>query len=167
VKTERLSVAAESAQSALRRTSSTAQPAVRPGQRLGRTKFVDSWDRMAWARPVGGWTTLRREVALTVLPAAVTRTWNSCGVLRRKRAAAALDDANILAIHDVGTQDGRPFVVAKATRRPYGPRPMGRDPISPKEVVAYERQIAQGLAAATPRGIVHRDLKPRTPFIQD
>jgi TolB-like protein/Flp pilus assembly protein TadD len=109
---------------------------------------------------------LGREVAIKVLPAAVTPNVEQLRRFEQEaRAAAALNHPNILAIHDVGTHDGRPFVVAELLEGETVRDHIARGPISPKEVVVYGRQIAQGLAAAHAKGIVHRDLKPENLFI--
>src|SRR6202034_1507499 len=59
-------------------------------------------------------TRLGREVALKVLPSSFS---NDPDRLRRfeqeARAVAALNDPNILAIHDIGEQDGAPFIVSE------------------------------------------------------
>src|SRR5262245_35740944 len=109
---------------------------------------------------------LGRDVAIKVLSSAVTPNVEQLRRFEQEaRAAAVLNHPNILAIHDVGTHDGRPFVVAELLEGETVRDQMGRGPISPKEAVVYGHHIAQGLAAAHAKGIVHRDLKPENLFI--
>jgi len=59
-------------------------------------------------------TRLQRDVAVKVLPAALS---GDADRLRRfeqeARAAAALNHPNILAVYDVGSHDGAPYVVSE------------------------------------------------------
>jgi len=109
---------------------------------------------------------LGRDVALKVLPAAYASDPER---LRRfdqeARAAGALNHPNIVAIFDVGTHDGSPFVVSELleghtlrSRLADGPPPL-------RKALDYAVQVAQGLAAAHAKGIVHRDLKPENLFV--
>jgi eukaryotic-like serine/threonine-protein kinase len=81
------------------------------------------------------------------------------------QTTGALNHPNILAIYDVGTDDGAPYLVAEllegATLR--AKLDEGRLPLSKALDVA--RQVASGLAAAHARGITHRDIKPENIFI--
>ena len=84
---------------------------------------------------------------------------------REARAVAALSHPNILAIHDVGSHEGIPYVAVELlegeTLRSY----VGTSPLPLSTVVSYGVQIGRGLAAAHDRGIVHRDLKPENIFV--
>lgn len=81
------------------------------------------------------------------------------------RAAGALNHPNILAIYDVGIQDGVSYVVSELLEGETL-RERGRSgPIPLKKTLDYAQQIARGLAAAHAKGIVHRDLKPENIFI--
>ena len=107
-----------------------------------------------------------REVAIKVLPSAYSTDPER---LRRfdqeARAAGALNHPNVVAIFDVGTHEGAPFVVTELldghtlrTRLADGPPPL-------RKALDLAVQIAQGLSAAHAKGIVHRDLKPENLFI--
>ena len=78
-------------------------------------------------------TTLARKVAIKMLP---ERSWESDPARQRlineARAAAALDHPNICAIHEVGEEDGRVFIVMQyiegetlAERMRHHPLPSG------------------------------------------
>jgi eukaryotic-like serine/threonine-protein kinase len=111
-------------------------------------------------------TRLGRDVAIKVLP---TEFAADPDRLRRfeqeARAVAALNHPNILAIHDVGTHDGAPYIVTELLE---GETLRGRlqvGALAPRKALELAVQIASGLAAAHDRGIVHRDLKPGNVFI--
>jgi len=93
------------------------------------------------------------------------------GRLRRleqeARAAGALNHPNILAVYDVGTYEGTPYVVSELleghtlrTRLEDGALPV-------RKALDYATQIARGLTAAHARKIVHRDLKPENVFVTE
>jgi eukaryotic-like serine/threonine-protein kinase len=80
------------------------------------------------------------------------------------RVVAALDHPNVLAIHDVGTREGLPYVVFELLEgETLRERLSAALPV--RKVVDYAIQIANGLAAAHEKGIVHRDLKPENIFL--
>ncbi len=111
-------------------------------------------------------TSLGRDVAIKVLPADYS---GDPARLRRfdqeARAAGALNHPNIMAILDVGTHDGAPFVVAELLEgTTLRARLNGRE-LPPRKALEFGAQIARGLAAAHAKGIVHRDLKPENLFV--
>jgi formylglycine-generating enzyme required for sulfatase activity/dienelactone hydrolase len=111
-------------------------------------------------------TRLKRDVAVKVLPEGAAADPE----LRRRfeqeaLAVAALSHPNIVALYDIGTHDGAPFLVSEllegmtlADALHAGARPAG-------EAVEVAIQMAKGLAAAHARSIIHRDLKPSNVFV--
>ena len=80
------------------------------------------------------------------------------------RAAAALNHPNIVAIYDVGTSTGAPYVVTELLE---GETLASASPAARcrAQGARLAQQIARGLAAAHGKGIVHRDLKPENVFV--
>ena len=111
-------------------------------------------------------TRLKRAVAIKVLPQFVS---NDPDRLRRfeqeAQAAAALNHPNILAVFQLGTYQGTPYMVLELLEG-QNFRELLRNGVLPVSlVVDYGGQIARGLAAAHEKGIVHRDLKPENLFL--
>jgi eukaryotic-like serine/threonine-protein kinase len=109
---------------------------------------------------------LQREVAIKILPELVC---NNPDRLRRfeqeARAAGALNHPNILAVYDVGTHEGTPYLVTELLEGGSLRTRLTAGPIPSRKATDYGIQIAHGLAAAHDKGIVHRDLKPDNIFI--
>ena len=111
-------------------------------------------------------TRLARDVAIKVLPSFYS---NDPGRLRRfeheARAAAALNHPNILAVHQMGTHEGAPYLVSELLEGSTLRGLLLRGPLPVRKTIDYGVQIARGLAAAHQKGIVHRDLKPENLFV--
>jgi hypothetical protein len=109
---------------------------------------------------------LGREVAVKILPSDVA---NDPDRLRRfegeARSAAALNHSNILAVYDVGRDDGISFIVTELLDGCSLRQLLDHEMLATARVVDLARQVADGLAAAHARGIVHRDLKPENLFV--
>src|SRR3984957_14484033 len=87
--------------------------------------------------------------------------------LREARAAATLNHPNICAIHDVGEQDGQPYLVMELLRGETLKAYLTHHSLSPAEILTLGQQAASALAAAHAKGIVHRDIKPANLFVVD
>jgi eukaryotic-like serine/threonine-protein kinase len=81
------------------------------------------------------------------------------------RAAAALNHPNILAVYQMGTYEGAPYLVSELLEGKTLTESLRRGPLPLRKAIDYGVQIAQGLAAAHEKGIVHRDLKPDNLFV--
>jgi serine/threonine protein kinase len=109
---------------------------------------------------------LERDVALKILPAAFCQDEER---LRRftleARAAAGLNHPNILAIFDIGTEEGSPYIVSELLEGASLRNRLLVGALSPRLAIEYALQIVRGLAAAHEKRIVHRDLKPENVFV--
>ena len=109
---------------------------------------------------------LGREVAIKVLQGGAVENPESLARFEREaRAASALNHPNILTIHDVGSQDGQPYLVTELLEGESLRELLDRGPLAAKQALEVAAQIARGLAAAHERGLVHRDLKPANLFL--
>jgi hypothetical protein len=108
-------------------------------------------------------TRLGREVAVKVLPESFA---GGADALRRfeqeARAIGVLNHPNILAIYDVGTREGAPYLVTELLD---GATLREEMPVPKRKALDYARQAAAGMAAAHSKGITHRDLKPENLFV--
>src|SRR5262250_2294949 len=103
---------------------------------------------------------LTREVAIKVLPAALSHDPDRLRRFEQEaRAAAALNHPNILAVYQLGTYEGAPYMVSELLEGGTLREQLARGPLSLRKAVDCGVQIAHGLAAAHEKGIVHRDLK--------
>jgi len=97
---------------------------------------------------------LDREVAMKLLPAGDPARRDL--IEREARIVASLNHPNVLAIHDIGVQEGAMYIVTelvdgeslRGARLPF------------RAVLDIAAQIAEALSAAHAAGIIHRDLKP-------
>ena len=108
---------------------------------------------------------LGRDVAIKVL----SGTFGSDAERLRRfeqeaRVVAALNHPNIVAIYELGTHDGAPYIVSELLQGETL-REALNDGLPSRKAIEYAQQIAYGLAAAHEKGIVHRDLKPENIFI--
>src|SRR5215831_12299105 len=109
---------------------------------------------------------LKRDVAIKVLPSAFTENSDRLRRFEQEaRAAGGLNHPNILAIHDIGSKDGAPYVVSELLEGDTLRSRLASGALSPRKAIDYAIQVARGLAAAHEKGIVHRDLKPENLFI--
>jgi Flp pilus assembly protein TadD/TolB-like protein len=106
-------------------------------------------------------TTLRREVAIKVLPEAFAQDAERLARFEREaRILAALNHPSIATIYGMERDAGRTFIVMElidgedlGARLSAGGLPL-------PEALRIARQIAEGLEAAHARGVIHCDLKP-------
>ena len=109
---------------------------------------------------------IERDVAIKVLPADF-----AADVERLRRfeqeahASGALNHPNVLTLYDVGTADGRPYLVMELLDGETLRDCIGRGAMPAARACEIAAAIARGLAAAHARGIVHRDLKPENVMV--
>lgn len=96
-----------------------------------------------------------RRVALKEL-----RTTEVERVLSEARTAGRLNSPNVVAIHDVITDDGVTYIVMELVEAPTLTELMARRTFTEDEVASIALQTLGALEAAHAAGIVHRDVKP-------
>jgi serine/threonine protein kinase/Tol biopolymer transport system component len=160
--------AVEVAARQLARTSGARPPAdgLTPGTRLGVYEIV---------APVGAGgmgevyrardARLSRDVAIKVLIGERSSTRRTKRFEREARAAGALNHPNVLAVYDVGTHEGVPYLVTELLEGLTLRERMSAGSLPPRKMVEVATQMARGLAAVHDKGIVHRDLKPENVFV--
>jgi serine/threonine protein kinase len=109
---------------------------------------------------------LGRDVAIKVLPSFLSRDPDRLRRFEQEaRAAAALNHPNILAVYQMGTHEGSPYLVCELLEGSTLRDQLLRGPMPIRKAIEYAIQTARGLAAAHEKGIVHRDLKPENLFL--
>ena len=108
----------------------------------------------------------RRDVAIKVLPDDFAADPERLKRFEHEaRAAGALNHPNILTVHDLGTENGAPYLVTELLEGETLRERLARGAIPMTKALDWATQIARGLAAAHEKGIIHRDLKPENLFI--
>jgi serine/threonine protein kinase/tetratricopeptide (TPR) repeat protein len=111
-------------------------------------------------------TRLDRDVAIKVLPEHLAQ--NPVALSRFKReskAVAALSHPNILALYDVGAEQGITFAVMELLEGETLRQRLEQGALPWRKALAIAVAVADALAAAHRKGIIHRDLKPDNIFL--
>src|SRR5919109_5096278 len=102
-----------------------------------------------------------REVAVKVLHA---HLGDDRKLLRRfaaaARRAASVDDVNVIAIHDIRTDEEPAFIVMELVAEDLGRLIAREAPLAPAHAAGLVADVAAALGAAHRMRIVHGDLKP-------
>ena len=140
---------------------------VGPGTVLGGRYFLRR--RLTQGRDVERWsahdTTLARTIALTIVDAEHP---NRAGILDAARRAAGVEDARLVRILDVGSQDGNSYFVEEGMDGALSLTSLlTRGPLPAEEARRVVGEVASGLETARQRGLHHLRLTPplvlRTP----
>jgi eukaryotic-like serine/threonine-protein kinase len=111
-------------------------------------------------------TMLDRKVAIKFLSSESSNELNANRrLIREARSAATLDHPNICAIHEVGEDRGRHFIVMQYVKGETLDCKIKTQTIDRSEALTISVQIADAIAEAHTRGIIHRDIKPHNIMI--
>ncbi len=109
---------------------------------------------------------LAREVAVKVVSELGSGSAEQVARFAQEaRAAAKLHHRGIVAVHEVGSDAGRPFIVMDLVPGEPLDRLRARDRLPPRRVAAIVREVALALDHAHAAGVIHRDVKPQNVMI--
>ncbi|WP_271219265.1 serine/threonine-protein kinase [Streptosporangium carneum] len=87
---------------------------------------------------------------------------------REARAAGRLTHPNVVVVHDVVEEDGRPWIVMQLVESRSLGRVLRQDgPLPAKRVAEIGLAVLEALRAAHAQGVLHRDVKPENVLLAD
>jgi non-specific serine/threonine protein kinase len=106
-------------------------------------------------------TRLERDVAIKVLPDRLARDPLALARFQREaRAVAALSHPHIVALYDIGAEQGTHYVVMELLEGQTLGQRLAESPLDWRTALDIATAVAEGLAVAHAKGLVHRDIKP-------
>jgi eukaryotic-like serine/threonine-protein kinase len=104
---------------------------------------------------------LDRQVAVKVVPVAVTKPVERDRFVREAQSAAGLCHPNAVAVFDVGEADGFLYIVMELVEGRTLADVIAEDgPLDPPQATSIAASVLAALGQAHVAGIVHRDVKP-------
>ncbi len=134
-----------------------------PSRRLGRYALVDELGRGGMGVVYRAWDVeLRRTVAIKAIHDSLLDNHKERERFHREaQAAARLSHPVIVAVHEAGQHEGRPFLVMDYIRGETFAELQKREPLPARRVAEIVRDLARGLDHAHDQGVIHRDVKPQ------
>lgn len=142
---------------------SAVETAIGPGKRFGPFTIVRLVGKGGMAEVFEAvQRNLKRRVAVKVLSSsAAERSDLRARFMREGEAAARLRHRNVVEIYDVGTIEGRPYIVMEfLDGETLQERIFREGALETEEIAKLMLPVVTAVAAAHDRGIIHRDLKP-------
>jgi serine/threonine-protein kinase len=133
------------------------------GKRMGKFRLVALLGRGSWGKVFEAEdTTLRRRVALKLLPAPTAEQAEG-GIERlasEARAAAALDHAHVVQVYEAGRHKKLFYIAMELAEGGSIADLLSAGPLEPHRAASLCAEAAAALGAAHEVGIIHRDVKP-------
>jgi TolB-like protein/Tfp pilus assembly protein PilF len=109
---------------------------------------------------------LGREVAVKVVSEALGADEAFVERFEREaRLVGSVSHPNVVALHDVGVHEGKPYFVTELLQGETLRTRLAEGAVALDTALDWATQMAQGLAAAHEHSIVHRDLKPENVLV--
>jgi WD40 repeat protein len=108
---------------------------------------------------------IKRDVALKIMRWTSATPEQVARFSREAHAAGSLNHPNIIAVYDVGSENGTPFVVTELLEGETLRDKLRHGALPFRRAVEFGVQIANALDAAHRKTIWHRDVKPANVFI--
>ena len=109
---------------------------------------------------------LARQVAVKVFRPDVSDDAPHLRHQSEARVLAGLNHPGLVAVYDIGTQDGQPFLVMELVEGETLAQLIRRGPLEPRKAASLGGQLAASLQAIHDAGVIHRDVKPANVMVR-